>query len=98
MCHPPQRAYYAPRAKLPKEEREHALRAECPPNGRGSPRAPGKGRARAKQLLSTGGTGSWYPNRGRKGGGGVEGWCSCARGGTRLARGCRGGAGLRTVG
>src|SRR5215213_9860765 len=66
MCHLPQRAYYAPRAKLPKEEREHALRAECPPDGRGSPRAPGKGRARAKQLLSTGGTRSCKPYQRRK--------------------------------
>src|SRR5215213_11521934 len=98
MCHLPQRAYYAPRAKLPKEEREHALRAECPPDGRGSPRAPGKGRARAKQLLSTGGTRSCKPYQRRKTAWWLEGWSSCPGEGTRLARGSPVGAGLRTVG
>src|SRR5215213_5448046 len=98
MCHPPQRAYYAARAKLPKEEREHAPRADCPPDGRGSPRAPGKGRARAKQLLSTGGTRSCKPYQRRTTAWWLEGWSSCPGEGTRLARGSPVGAGLRTVG
>src|SRR5215213_8376867 len=98
MCHPPQRAYYAARAKLPKEETEHAPKADCPPDGRGSPRAPGKGRARAQRLLTTGGARSCYPNRSRKAAWRLEGRASCPGEGTRLARGSAVGAGFRTVG
>src|SRR5215203_6214114 len=98
MCHHPQRAYYAPRSKLPKEEREHASRADCPPDGRGSSPAPGKGRAPAQRLLSTGGPPSRQPNRGRKAAWHLEGRASCPREGTRLARGSAVESGLRTVG
>src|SRR5918994_5343115 len=98
MCHYPQRAYYVARSRLPKEGREHASRADCPPDGRGSPPAPGTGRARAQRLLVTGGTRSCQPNRGRKAARWLEGRSSCPGEGTRLARASTMGAGLRTVG
>src|SRR5215208_7266039 len=78
--------------------REHAKRSERLRDGRGSPRAPGKGCARAQRVLTTGGTRSGNPNRRRTTAWRLEGRVSCPGGGTRLARGSPVGAGLRTVG